>query len=43
VLEWRGREPAEEVAPMLVQFGALHAQGVLTDAEFAREKAKLLG
>ena len=32
-----------EAMEQLKQFGELHEQGVLTDAEFEREKAKLLG
>ena len=32
-----------EVIDELKQLGALHEQGVLTDEEFEREKAKLLG
>ena len=47
--------PPQEVAPpppaqaapnrieMLTQLGKLHADGTLTDAEFAAEKAKILG
>jgi hypothetical protein len=33
---------ADPIAP-LKQLGELHAQGVLTDDEFAAQKAKLLG
>jgi len=35
----------EEVDPyeQLTKLGALHDQGILTDAEFAAEKAKILG
>jgi Short C-terminal domain len=43
-------EPAPAAAPaapdpieQLKQLGELHAQGVLTDEEFAAQKAKLLG
>jgi hypothetical protein len=43
-------EPAPTAAPaapdpieQLKQLGELHAQGVLTDQEFAAQKAKLLG
>jgi hypothetical protein len=39
--------PAQAAAPdpieQLKQLGELHAQGVLTDEEFAAQKAKLLG
>jgi hypothetical protein len=37
--------PAAEVDPMerLKELGQLHEQGILTDEEFAREKAKVLG
>ena len=39
--------PAAPAAPdpieRLTQLGKLHEQGVLTDAEFASEKAKVLG
>ena len=37
--------PAAEVDPMerLKELGALHEQGILTDEEFAAEKAKVLG
>jgi hypothetical protein len=39
--------PAQAAAPdpieQLKQLGDLHAQGVLTDEEFAAQKAKLLG
>lgn len=33
----------EDVITQLERLGALHAQGILTDAEFAAQKAKLLG
>ena len=33
----------EDVITQLERLGALHAQGILTDEEFAAEKAKLLG
>jgi hypothetical protein len=39
-------EPAasqEDVIAQLERLGALHAQGILTDDEFAAQKAKLLG
>ena len=32
-----------DVAAQLQQFAALHAQGVLTDEEFAAKKAQILG
>jgi hypothetical protein len=37
--------PAQEddVITQLERLGALHAQGILTDEEFASQKAKLLG
>ncbi len=39
--------PPEEAAPdpieQLKQLGALHEQGILTDEEFAAQKAKILG
>jgi hypothetical protein len=39
--------PPEEEAPdpiaQLKQLGELHAQGILTDEEFAQQKAKILG
>lgn len=34
---------AQELLSILTQLGELHAQGVLTDAEFAAAKAKALG
>ena len=34
--------PAPDPIAQLKELGALHEQGVLTDAEFASEKAKLL-
>ena len=35
--------PAPDPIAQLKQLGELHAQGVLTDEEFAAQKAKLLG
>jgi hypothetical protein len=35
--------PAADPIAQLKQLGELHAQGVLTDDEFAAQKAKLLG
>jgi len=35
--------PAADPIEQLTQLGALHQQGVLTDEEFAAQKAKLLG
>ncbi len=35
--------PAADPIEQLKQLGELHAQGVLTDEEFAVQKAKLLG
>jgi hypothetical protein len=35
--------PAADPVDQLKQLGELHAQGVLTDEEFAAQKAKLLG
>jgi Short C-terminal domain len=35
--------PAPDPIEQLKQLGALHEQGVLTDEEFAAQKAKLLG
>jgi hypothetical protein len=35
--------PAADPIEQLKQLGALHEQGVLTDEEFAAQKAKLLG
>jgi hypothetical protein len=34
---------AEDPIAKLKQLGELHAQGILTDEEFAAQKAKLLG
>ena len=34
--------PEEDVITQLERLGALHAQGILTDDEFAAQKAKLL-
>ena len=34
---------APDAIQQLTQLGALHEQGVLTDAEFAAQKAKILG
>jgi len=36
-------EPAEDPYERLEKLGKLHEQGILTDEEFAAEKAKLLG
>ncbi len=33
----------DDVISQLERLGALHAQGILTDQEFAEQKAKLLG
>lgn len=35
--------PAPDPMAQLTQLGQLHAQGILTDEEFAAQKAKLLG
>lgn len=35
--------PAPDMIEQLRQLGELHAQGVLTDEEFAQQKARLLG
>jgi hypothetical protein len=35
--------PAADPIEQLKQLGALHQQGILTDEEFAAQKAKLLG
>ena len=35
--------PAVDPIEQLKQLGALHEQGILTDEEFAAQKAKLLG
>ena len=35
--------PAADPIAQLKELGALHEQGILTDEEFAREKAKILG
>lgn len=35
--------PAEDPMAQLEKLGQLHAQGVLTDEEFAAQKAKVLG
>ncbi len=35
--------PAPDPIAQLKELGALHEQGVLTDAEFAAQKAKVLG
>lgn len=35
--------PAEDPIEQLQRLGDLHAQGILTDAEFAAQKAKILG
>jgi len=36
-------EPEPDPIEQLKQLGALHEQGILTDEEFAAQKAKLLG
>ena len=36
-------EPRPDLIATLTQLGQLHADGVLTDAEFAAQKAKILG
>jgi len=36
-------EPAPDPIAQLKQLGELHSQGILTDEEFAVQKAKLLG
>jgi hypothetical protein len=36
-------EAGADVTARLAELGKLHEQGVLTDAEFAQAKAKLLG
>jgi hypothetical protein len=36
-------EPQEDPIEQLKQLGALHEQGILTDEEFAAQKAKILG
>jgi hypothetical protein len=35
--------PADDLSSQLAQLGQLHSSGVLSDAEFASAKAKLLG
>ena len=35
--------PAEDPIEQLKKLGALHEQGILTDEEFAAQKAKILG
>ena len=35
--------PAPDPIAQLTQLGQLHAQGILTDEEFAAQKAKILG
>ena len=35
--------PAPDPMAQLTQLGQLHAQGILTDEEFAAQKAKILG
>lgn len=35
--------PEQDVITQLERLGALHTQGILTDEEFAQQKAKLLG
>jgi Short C-terminal domain len=36
-------EPEQDPIELLKQLGALHEQGILTDEEFAAQKAKILG
>jgi Short C-terminal domain len=36
-------EPAADPIEQLKELGQLHAQGILTDEEFAAQKAKILG
>jgi hypothetical protein len=36
-------DPGPDLVTMLTQLGELHDKGVLTDEEFAAQKAKLLG
>ena len=36
-------EPAADPIEQLKQLGTLHEQGILTDEEFAAQKAKILG
>lgn len=36
-------EPQQDTLGMLTQLGQLHKDGVLTDAEFEAQKAKILG
>jgi hypothetical protein len=36
-------EPEADPIEQLKQLGALHEQGILTDEEFAAQKAKILG
>jgi hypothetical protein len=36
-------EPAPDPIEQLKQLGELHTQGILTDEEFAAQKAKILG
>lgn len=36
-------EPAADPIEQLKELGQLHAQGILTDEEFAAQKARLLG
>lgn len=35
--------PKDDMITQLERLGALHAQGILTDEEFAAQKAKILG
>ena len=41
--EYYEQPPAEDVITQLERLGALKAQGILTEEEFAAQKAKLLG
>jgi hypothetical protein len=36
-------KPEDDMITQLERLGALHAQGILTDEEFAAQKAKILG
>ena len=45
LVEWPGRQPNGEgaVIDQLKELGELKSQGILTEEEFAAQKAKLLG